>query len=182
MSSSLSAKPGADRVHYVNETDIRTVLGRLPGELWHRLRVVHFNDRSRGGRIFGYVTHRGRQRDHSECAFPPRMTLGRALLRGQRPEVYGALPGRKWPQLAVRRLMLYHVFLHEIGHSGLHRRAREVGEQAQVRTGEAGGGVRNRVGALDSGPNTSITRMRFTIPQAPRRLQLLAMLLTQPPQ
>jgi hypothetical protein len=118
-----TCKPGADRVHHVSEDDVRIVLGRLPFEAKHRLRAVHFNDRGRGGRFFGYVT-RGR-REITLCALPPRMTLGRAILRGQRPEVYGALPGRKWPVLAVRRLVLYHVFLHELGHLQL------VDEQAR---------------------------------------------------
>ena len=35
---------------------------------------------------------------------------------GQRPEQFGAIPGRKWPELAIRRFMLYVVFLHELGH------------------------------------------------------------------
>jgi hypothetical protein len=35
---------------------------------------------------------------------------------GQTPEQFGAIPGRKWPALAIRRFMLYDVFLHELGH------------------------------------------------------------------
>jgi len=45
--------PGADRIHYVTAEDVRVVLGRLPVELWQRLRAVHFNDRSRGARVLG---------------------------------------------------------------------------------------------------------------------------------
>lgn len=108
------SKPGADRLHYVNAEDIRTVLGRLPIEVWQRLRAVHFNDRSRGARVFGYV-NRGR-REIALCALPPRMSLRRMLVMGQTPEQFGAKPGRKWPLLAVRRYMLYDVFLHELGH------------------------------------------------------------------
>lgn len=105
--------PGADRVHYVNEQDVRVVLSRLPSAIWHRLRVVHFNDRARGARLLGYV-NRGR-REIALCALPPRMGLTRAL-RGQTAERYGAKRGAKWPVLAIRRFMLYNVFLHELGH------------------------------------------------------------------
>jgi hypothetical protein len=106
--------PGADRIHYVNEEDVRVVLSRLPVELWQRLRTVHFNDRSRGARVLGYV-NRGR-RDIALCALPPRMSLTQALMNGQTPERFGARRGRKWPMIAVRRFVLYDVFLHELGH------------------------------------------------------------------
>jgi len=106
--------PGADRLHYVSEEDIRIVLSRLPVDLWRRLRTVHFNDRSRGARVLGYV-NRGR-REIALCALPPRMSLTQALRNGQTPEQFGAIRGKKWPSLAVRRFMLYDVFLHELGH------------------------------------------------------------------
>ena len=79
--------PGADRIHYLKEEDVRVALGRLPVELWHRLRAVHFNDRSRGIRVLGYV-NRGR-REIALCALPPRVTLTQC---GQPPEEYGAKP------------------------------------------------------------------------------------------
>ena len=60
---------GSDRVHYVTEEDIRAVLSRLPGELWHRLRAVHFNDRSRGARVLGYVNE-GHRENRFVCAPP----------------------------------------------------------------------------------------------------------------
>jgi hypothetical protein len=44
------------------------------------------------------------------------MSLIRALRMGQKPEQFGARQGEKWPPLAVRRFMLYDVFLHELGH------------------------------------------------------------------
>ena len=106
--------PGADRIHYVNEEDVRVVLSRLPVEVWQRLRTVHFNDQARGSRVLGYV-NRGR-RDIALCALPPRMSLTQALVKGQTPEQFGAVKGRKWPVIAVRRFMLYDVFLHELGH------------------------------------------------------------------
>lgn len=106
--------PRADRIHYVNADDVRVVLSRLPLELWHRLRAVHFNDQSRGARVLGYVT-RG-HREITLCALPPRMTLTRTLVKGQTPEYFGARRGSKWPALAIRRFMLYDTFLHELGH------------------------------------------------------------------
>jgi hypothetical protein len=106
--------PGGDRIHHVSEGDVRILLGRLPSELYTRLRAVHFNDRSRGGRTFGYVT-RGR-REIVLCALPPQMSLVRSLVHGTTPEQFGAKRGAKWPRLAMRRFVLYDVFLHELGH------------------------------------------------------------------
>jgi len=106
-------RPGADRIHYVQEEDVRILLSRLPIEVWHRLRAVHFNDQS-DTRLLGYV-NRGR-REIALCALPPRVGLTKALRNGQRAEQFGARRGHKWPAVAVRRFMLYHVFLHELGH------------------------------------------------------------------
>jgi hypothetical protein len=106
--------PGADRVHHVTEQDVRVVLGRLPADLGCRLRAVHFNDRSRGARVLGYV-NRGR-REIALCALPPRMSLSRFLVKGQTPEQFGARRGGQWPGQAIRRFLLYDVFLHELGH------------------------------------------------------------------
>src|SRR5437773_1937388 len=106
--------PRCDRIHHVNEKDVRVVLSRLPVELWSRLRTVHFNDRSRGARRLGYV-NRGR-REIALCALPPRMSLTRFLVRGQSPEQFGAKRGSQWPAVAIRRCLLYDVFLHELGH------------------------------------------------------------------
>src|SRR5690242_3109203 len=99
--------PGGDRRHFVNGDDVAVVLSRLPRELWERLRAVHFNDRSRGGKVLGYV-NRGR-REVALCALPPRVSLGGALRhRSARPgrslvapSHFGATPGKKWPELAV---------------------------------------------------------------------------------
>jgi hypothetical protein len=35
---------------------------------------------------------------------------------GQTPQQFGAKRNQKWPALAIRRFMLYDVFLHELGH------------------------------------------------------------------
>jgi len=98
----------------VTEEDVDVVLSRLPFEVRNRLRAVHFNDRGRGGRVLGYV-NRGR-REIALCALPPRMSLTRFLVRGQSPEQFGARRGRQWPSVAIRRFVLYDVFLHELGH------------------------------------------------------------------
>ena len=68
----------ADRRHFLNEEDVKVLLSRLPAELYHRLKVVHFNDRSRGGQILGYTTTHGR-REITICAQPPRFSLGNAM-------------------------------------------------------------------------------------------------------
>jgi hypothetical protein len=110
--------PGGDRIHYVNEQDVRVLLGRLPHTLWSRLRAVHFDDQGFRfrRRTFGYVTNEGR-REITLCALPPRIGLTKIVLQfGQTPEQFGARRGHKWPVLAVRRFLLYNVFLHELGH------------------------------------------------------------------
>jgi hypothetical protein len=115
-------RPGEKRKHYIDGRDVDVVLSRLPTELWSRLRAVHFNDRGRGCRCLGYV-NRG-HREIALCALPPRVSLTRFLVRGtlssrvlkQTPAEFGAARGCQWPSLAVRRFMLYDVFLHELGH------------------------------------------------------------------
>ena len=105
--------PGARR-HFVTEEDVRVVLERLPGSVSKRLKAVHFNDRGRGKRCLGYV-RRGRD-EIALCALPPRVSLAGCLRRSQSPGQFGAIRGCQWPPTAVRRLMLYNVFLHELGH------------------------------------------------------------------
>jgi hypothetical protein len=107
-------KPGYDRRHYLTEDDVLVLLSRLPEEHWQRLRAVHFNDRSFGVRRLGYVT--SSHREMAICALPPRLSLARFLVKGQSCEEFGARRGAQWPQVAVRRYLLYDVFLHELGH------------------------------------------------------------------
>ena len=90
--------------------------GRLPEELWERLRAVHFNDRSWGRRWGGYVNT-----GHREIAICASSGLGElqsldSRKQGCSPATFGASRGRQWPRLAVRRFLLYNVFLHELGH------------------------------------------------------------------
>jgi len=106
--------PKCDRRHYINDEDILVVLSRLPFETWIRLRRVHFNDEGQGVRLLASVT-RGR-REIAVCALPPRVSLTRFLTDKQSPLQFGAQRGCQWPRLAVRRYLLYDVFLHELGH------------------------------------------------------------------
>jgi len=109
-----SVKPGADRIYHINEDDIKIVLSRLPDEEYSRLRRVHFNDRGRGVHVLGYVT--SARKEISMCAVAPRMSLTRFLVKGQSPRQFGAKRGTQWPELAIRRFLLYDIFLHELGH------------------------------------------------------------------
>jgi hypothetical protein len=104
---------GAGRKHYLTEEDVTVLLSRLPEELWERLRAVHFNDRALGRRMAGYV-NMGR-REIAICALPQRVSLS-SFITHRSPLPFGALRGRQWPEVAVRRFMLYDVFLHELGH------------------------------------------------------------------
>ena len=106
-------QPRELRRHYINEDDVQVLLGRLPSEVWSRLREVHFNDRGFGARRLGY-TNRGR-REIAVCALPPNVSLSRYLVR-RSPRAFGAVRGVQWPERAVRRFLLYDVFLHELGH------------------------------------------------------------------
>jgi hypothetical protein len=100
---------GGDRIHYVGRDDVGVVLSRLPAEVVTRLRAVHFADRSRGAKVFGYVT--AGRREITLCALPPRVRLTTCA-----PRTFGAEPHLAWPRVAVRRFMLYDVLLHELGH------------------------------------------------------------------
>jgi hypothetical protein len=110
------------RRHYIDGDDVDVLLSRLPENVQSRLRAVHFNDRGCGRRRLGYVN--GGRREIAICALPPRVSLTKfldyprfRLHRSTRsPRQFGAIRGRQWPELAVRRFVLYHVFLHELGH------------------------------------------------------------------
>ncbi len=109
----FSSSPAHElRRHYLGEDDVRVLLERLPKGLWSRLRAVHFNDLGRGVRRLGY-TSEGR-REIAICALPPQVSLSRFLIR-RSPRLFGAARGRQWPKLAVRRYLLYDVFLHALG-------------------------------------------------------------------
>lgn len=64
--------------------------------------------------MLGYVNP-GR-REIALCALPPRISLSRFLVKGESPRAFGARRGSQWPKLAIRRFLLYDVFLHQLGH------------------------------------------------------------------
>lgn len=110
-----------NRIHYLSEADVHVLLSRLPREVWSQLQAVHFNDRAWGNRFLGYVSE-----THGEiaiCALPSRIGLTRFLDRGKlatamrcrMPHEFGASPGHQWSQTAVRRFLLYYVFLYSLG-------------------------------------------------------------------
>jgi hypothetical protein len=108
--------PQGDRRHFVTEDDVRVVLERVPGQFWKSLAAVHFNDlgpRSRS-RYLGYVSEK--RNEITLCALPPRVSLTPFLRKRLAPSQFGARVGVQWSALAVRRFMLYNVFLHELGH------------------------------------------------------------------
>lgn len=106
----------AGRIHYLTAEDVRVLLSRLPEELWQRLRAVHFNDRSRGRRVAGYVNMG--HREIAICALPTSVSCAPYTAREicTSPRTFGAARGKQWSNLAVRRFLLYDVFLHELGH------------------------------------------------------------------
>jgi hypothetical protein len=65
--------------------------------------------------VLGYV-NRGR-REIAICALPGNVSLGRAFSRSKSSaKEFGAPPRGQWPELAIRRFLLYDVLLHELGH------------------------------------------------------------------
>lgn len=101
---------------YVDMVDVNTVLERLDPTLLDRLGDVRLLGSSRGGRQLGYVTTRGR-RDVTLCSILPiRISMREIMRRGNRAAEFGAPKRGQWPSWAIRRLMLYQVLLHEIGH------------------------------------------------------------------
>src|SRR3954454_22964966 len=76
-------RPKSHRRHFIDAEDVRTVLRRLPPDLWGRLRAVHFNDRAKGSRTLGYVNMA--HREIALCAQPHRVSLAGALRRNESP-------------------------------------------------------------------------------------------------
>ena len=101
---------------YVSQKDVQVVVARIPEEDRTRLRDVFISDRHRGVRSLGAVRKRGRRDIDLYAVLPPRVSLGRYLSKGQRGLQFGAPSRGQWPPWAVRRFLLYDVFLHELGH------------------------------------------------------------------
>ena len=110
-------KPGGDRIYYVNKEDVMVVLNRLPEEVYSNTKEIHFNDKGYGVQYRqcpGYINQI--RKEISLCALPPRFSFSRFCGRAISPKVFGAVRGKQWSKLAIRRFMLYDVLLHEIGH------------------------------------------------------------------
>lgn len=106
--------PRDNRIHHLSPDDFRVLLGRLPAEAYARLERVHLLDMGRRVRELGCV-----QPGHREiaiAALPPCVSLNGFMFPGQDPRAYGASWGAAWPAVAIRRFLLYDVFLHELGH------------------------------------------------------------------
>ena len=113
-------------VAYVDMVDVDTVLERLDPLLLDRLGDVWLFATSGGRRRLGYVTTRGR-RDVTLCTLLPiRISLREMMRRGARASEFGAPERGQWPPWATRRLMLYEVLLHELGHLQIVRASSRV--------------------------------------------------------
>jgi hypothetical protein len=109
-------KTELDLVTYVTQDDVEVVIQRIPKEFRTRLRDVFISHRSRGVRWLGSVRIRGRRDIDLYAKLPPRLSLGRFLHRGHSAHMYAAPARGQWPPWAIRRYLLYQVFLHELGH------------------------------------------------------------------
>ncbi len=114
--TSTTVRSADDRIHDLTEEDVRTLLRRLPPRIWGRLHAVHFNHRHGHGRDLGYVDPG--KHEIAVCALPETMSLSRFLNRRYRqtPRQFGARRREAWPRDAIRRLLLYGEFLHQLGH------------------------------------------------------------------
>lgn len=103
------------RIHHVTPSDVEVVLGRLPEEVLKPLKEVHFNDRMGTRGCLGYANPGSGCL--ALCALPERVSFAHYLERQEcRAAEFGASAGSQWPNLAVRRFILYYVLLHELGH------------------------------------------------------------------
>lgn len=104
-----------DRIYRVTPDEVRSVLNRLPREVWGFVRTVYFRDAIGQRGCLGYACFR--DSSLTLTALPRRFSFSRYCERQEcRPEEFGATFGRQWPELAVRRFLLYYVLLHELAH------------------------------------------------------------------
>lgn len=109
-------KTEPDVVKYISQQDIEIVKQRIPKEFCTRLREIFIWGESYGVKQLGWVTKKGR-RDVNLCVFLPyRVSLRQFLVKGQSALEFGTPIRGQWTPWAVRRFLLYDVFLHEIGH------------------------------------------------------------------
>jgi len=109
-------KSEPDVVKYISHNDLEIVKSRIPEEFCTRLRDIFIWGESYGVRTLGYVTRNGRRDVNLSAFLPYRVSLRRFLIKGQSALEFGTSPRGQWTPWAVRRFLLYDVFLHEIGH------------------------------------------------------------------
>lgn len=103
-------------VPFLSHADVQVVTERIPAQHRKRLRDVFISDRHVGVRRLGSVMTRGRRDIDLYAILPPRVSFGAYLGKGQRGLQFGAPSRGQWPPWAIRRFLLYDVFLHELGH------------------------------------------------------------------
>jgi hypothetical protein len=115
-----SAENGPNMVRYIDDEDVRVVLGRLPTAVTSNLNEVNLRTVVGGVRCLGWVTRRrsvgGRYALQVCSRLPPRVSLRDFLVPEQSAEEFGAPLRGQWPPWAVRRFLLYSTLLHELGH------------------------------------------------------------------
>ena len=111
-----NGKSEPDVVRYISHDDLEIVKKRIPKEFCTRLRDVFIWSESYGVRELGFVTHRGRRDVNLSAFLPYRVSLRQFLCKGQSALEFGAPARGQWTPWAIRRFLLYDVFLHEIGH------------------------------------------------------------------
>ena len=110
----LNLSPEPQRQHYLHPSEFRILLDRMPTSLYCQLREVRFDDMNLGLRRLGYVS--ADRHTIAICALPRVVDLTR-YLEGRSSRLFGALPGTPWPKVAVKRFLLYDIFLQLLGHT-----------------------------------------------------------------
>jgi|GEM_PF-4884861 len=106
---------GSDLYQYLHREDILVLLNRLPLKEYEHLRSVTFKT-CKGGNAFGRVYSK-RITGIIICDIASRISISHPKPTKDCLFEYGAIQSLKWPTIAVRRFMLYDVFLHELRHT-----------------------------------------------------------------
>lgn len=109
-------KSEPDVVKYISHEDLEIVKERIPEEFRTRLRDVFIWGENYGVRELGFVSRYGRRDVNLSAFLPYRVSLRRFLVKGQSALEFGTSVRGQWTPWAIRRFLLYDVFLHEIGH------------------------------------------------------------------
>lgn len=113
----------SDLYRYLKKEDILVLLNRLPLEEYEHLKSVTFKT-CRGRNVYGKVYHK-RSAGIIICDQSARTSVRVKEAKRGSIEEFGALNNIKWPTLAIRRFMLYDVFLHELKHTQLLRNSKK---------------------------------------------------------